>query len=47
MPELSPEGEDYVVGKEVIDSLARELLIIITDYYQSKCIEKGEEEQAI
>jgi hypothetical protein len=47
MPELSPQGEEFIVGKEVVDSLARELLIIITDYYQSENEAKGGEEQTI
>ena len=43
---ISPKGE-LVMEKEVIDSLARELLSIITDYYDSlENQEQAEEEKA-
>lgn len=47
MSSLSPDSGEPIVDKEVVDSLARELLIIITDYYQSENTAKGEEEQTI
>ena len=44
MLSISPKGE-LVVEKETIDSLARELLSIITDYYDSlENHEKNQEE---
>ena len=44
MLKISPKGE-LVVEKEAIDSLAQELLIIITDHYDSLENQEQEEEE--
>ena len=45
MLSISPKGE-LVVEKETVDSLARELLSIITDHYDSLENQEQQEEES-